>query len=302
MTGQTQLQRNTLLGLAASLLLAAGKLVAGIIGHSTALIADAVESFADTIGSIVVFQALRVADRPPDPRHPYGYGKAEALATLAVGLLLLLAAALICIESIDQILTPHAAPATWTLLVLVGVIAIKEALFRLVLRGAEHARSDAARADAWHHRADAITSAAAFVGVSLAIWGPPLLNMPRLVLADEVAAILASGIIVLTAIGLIRPALAELLDAHSHELAHGIAAIAAAVPDVRLVEKLHVRKSGRGHLVDMHLHVAPDMSVQDAHSLGGRVKATIRSAHPDVHNVLIHIEPAAPDDRDTGSS
>ncbi|MGE3108511.1 MAG: cation diffusion facilitator family transporter [Phycisphaerales bacterium] len=288
------LARNTILGLLASVALAIGKLLAGLIGHSTALIADALESFADTIGSIVVWRALQVADKPPDAAHPYGYGKAEAVAALIVGGLLLLAAGFIVVHSFEELLTPHRAPAAWTLWVLVAVILVKEALFRLVLRGAELGDSDAARADAWHHRSDAVTSAAALIGVSVAIFGPRWFDAPRLVLADEIAAIAASGVIALTATRLVRPALHELLDAAAPALAAAVRQTAADIPGVRLVEKIHARKSGRGYLVDMHLHVDPDLSVRVSHSLAGQVRAAIRRQHASVRDVLIHIEPAEP--------
>ncbi len=161
------LQRNTIIGLVASILLAIVKLMAGIFGRSTALIADATESFADVLGSLFVWQALRVADRPPDEDHPYGYGKAEALSSIAVGLLLVAAAIYIVVKAVHEIVIPHEAPASWTLVVLLLVILVKETLFRLVIQGADELQSDAARADAWHHRSDAITSAAALIGVSV---------------------------------------------------------------------------------------------------------------------------------------
>jgi cation diffusion facilitator family transporter len=291
------LQRNTVIGLFVSIVLAAGKLVSGIVGHSSALVADGVESLADTIGSIAVWQGFRVASRPPDADHPYGYGRAETLAALGVGAMLVVAAAVIVVKAFRDMLSPHSAPASWTLIVLVGVVCAKEVLFRLVLRGADMFESDAARADAWHHRSDAITSAAAFIGVSIAIWGPGVFSAPRLVLADEVAAMVASGIILFTAVRLIRPSLRELLDATTPGLAEKVRATAAQTEGVALVEKVHVRKSGRGYLVDMHLHVPQDLSVRAAHALAGKVKATVREKHPGVHHVLIHVEP---DDRDAG--
>lgn len=286
-----QLQRNTMIGLAASLLLASGKFTAGVLGHSSALIADAVESLADTVGSIVVWQGLRVADRQPDAGHPYGYGKAEAIAALSVGALLLAAAVVIVLKAFQEILTPHQAPASWTLFVLLGVIAVKEGLFRFVLRGAEMYESSAAYADAWHHRSDAVTSTAAVIGVSIAVWGAELFGSPRLVLADEAAALIASGIILFTALRLMRPSLRELLDAAAPDLAERVRATAAQVDGVALVEKVHARKSGRGYHIDMHLQVAPNMGVREAHSLSGKVKACLREKHPNVQHVLIHIEP-----------
>ncbi len=160
------LEQNTLVGFVASVALAIIKFVAGWFGQSTALIADAVESLADTLGSILVWHALRVASKPANPRYPYGYGKAEALASLAIGCLLLLAALYIIFEAFHQIAVPHQPPRSWTLVVLIAVVVIKEGLFRLVHRGADEFDSDAARADAWHHRSDAITSLAALVGVT----------------------------------------------------------------------------------------------------------------------------------------
>ncbi len=285
------LSRNTLIGLAASVALASIKLAAGVFGHSSALIADAVESLADTVGSLVVWQSLRVADRPADHEHPYGHGKAEALATLFVGGLLFVAAGVIVIRAIDDIRTPHSSPEPWTLIVLIAVIAVKEVLFRLVLKGATQHASDAAKADAWHHRSDAITSAAAFLGVSIAIASTRWLNMPSLVLADEVAAIIASAIIVATAINLVRPAFHELLDGSMPEIAAKVGLTAAAVEGVRLIEKCHARKSGRGYHVDMHVQVDRDLPIHEAHALGGKVRAYVRTIHPEVRDVLIHIEP-----------
>lgn len=288
---QKTLNRNTLVGLAASVALASIKMLAGVFGHSSALIADAVESLADTVGSLVVWQSLRVADRPADREHPYGHGKAEALATVFVGGLLFLAAGVIVLRAIDDIRTPHEPPAAWTLIVLIAVILVKEGLFRIVLRGATEHSSDAAKADAWHHRSDAITSAAALLGVGIAIAGWRWLEMPRLVLADEVAAMIASVIIVITATKLIRPALHELLDGSMPEIAAKVGITAGSVEGVRQIEKCYARKSGRGYHVDMHVQVDRDLPIHAAHSLGGKVRAHVRSVHPEVRDVLIHIEP-----------
>lgn len=291
---QSTLQRNTIIGFFASIGLALTKLAAGIWGQSSALIADAVESIADTVGSVLVWQALRVASQPPDQKHPYGYGKAEALASLGVGVLLVAAAVFIVVKSVHEILVPHEAPAAWTLLVLVGVVIIKEVLFRFVMQGADQFDSDAARADAWHHRSDAITSIAALIGVSVAIWGPRWFGIPGLVFADEVAAILASGVILMSAWMLIRPALDELLDAVAHEMVERVRAVASGVDGVREVEKVFVRKSGSGYHVDMHLHVDPEVSVRVAHALSGKVKAILKTEIPRLRGILIHVEPQEP--------
>ncbi len=295
-----ELKANAILGLLASLVLALAKFLAGVFGHSSALVADAVESLADTVGSIVVWQGLRLAAKPADEDHPYGYGKAEALAALIVGFLLLLAAAGIVYKAFLEVLTVHSPPATWTLWVLISVVVVKEALYRRVIRAAKEQASDAARADAWHHRSDAITSAAALIGVAVAIYGPRWFGIPRLVLADEAAAMVASGLIVFTAISIMRDPLGELLDKTSKETAAQVRAVASGIEGVVEVEKLFARKSGRGYHVDMHLHVAPEMHVRDAHALSGKVKALVMSQIPSVKHMLIHIEPAGHDTQPPG--
>ena len=289
-----KLQRNTIIGFVASVLLAIMKLAAGVMGRSSALIADAVESFADTLGSMFVWQALRVAAKPADRDHPYGYGKAEALASLAVGGMLIVAAVYIVIKSFHEIVIPHEPPAPWTLGVLIFIVCVKEVLFRVVMRGADELESSAAKADAWHHRSDAITSAAAFLGVTIAVWGPQIFGIKALVMADEAAAILASGIILMTAVQIIRPSLLELMDATSHDLAAKVVSIAERVEGVCLIEKVLVRKSGAGFHLDMHLQVDPDLSIRVAHALAGKVKATLKSAMPGLVTVLIHVEPFEP--------
>ncbi|MGD9690050.1 MAG: cation diffusion facilitator family transporter [Phycisphaerales bacterium] len=297
-----RLQRNTIIGLAVSIALAGGKLVGGILGHSSALVTDAVESIGDTLGSVIVWWGLKVGEQGPDERHPYGYGRAETIAALGVGVMLVVAAAIIIVRALVQIMTPHEAPAAWTLGVLAVVVVVKEGLFRLVLGGADAMASDAARADAWHHRSDAITSAAAMVGILIAVWGPGIFNVPSLVLADEAAAVFAGVIIIFTASRFIAPSLRELLDASSPQLAEKVRRTAGAVEGVRLVEKVHARKNGRGYLIDMHLHVAPEITVREGHALAGRVKATIRREHPSVRHMLIHVEPAETENSSPGPS
>ncbi len=288
----SNLQRNTIVGLLFSVLLTVVKFLAGWLGSSSALIADAIESLADVFGSMLVWQALRVAEQPADDRHPYGYGKAESLSALAVGTIMLVAAVVIVVKAFREIVIPHSPPATWTIWVLVMIIITKELLFRLVVHGANQYDSDAARADAWHHRADAVTSLAALIGVAVAIWGPWFTGIGSLVLADEVAAILASGAIVVTALGLIRPAISDLLDAASHETIAVVKDLAGRVEGIKLVEKVWVRKSGSGYYVDMHLHVDPELSIKDAHSLAGKVKSKLKADVPRILGVLIHIEPS----------
>src|SRR6266567_2851869 len=270
--------RATFLGLAVNLLLAAGKLTAGLLGHSQALVADAVESLADIFSSIVVWRGLVVAAEPADADHPYGHGKAEPIAAAIVATMLLLAAVGIAVQAVREILQPRQGPATFTLLVLVGVVILKEALFRFVLREANSVKSTAVSADAWHHRSDVITSLAAVMGISVALIGGTGFE--------------AAGIIAWNGWRLLRPALDELMDtAPARTLGEQIRAIAAAVPGIDRVEKCVTRKMGYHYFVDMHVEVDPAMTVERAHGIGHVVKDRIRAALPDVHDVLVHIEP-----------
>ncbi len=269
--------------------------LAGIFGHSYALVADAAESVADIGGSVVVWSGLNVASRSPDFDHPYGHGKAEPLATAAVGIILCAAALGILVEAIRAMFAPHGIPAAFTLGVLVLVIVVKAVLFRTVLRVAVDVGSRALAADAWHHRADIITSAAAFIGISATLIGGPAWAW-----CDGAAGSVASIIVFLNGVHILRPALHELMDgAPDIELLNMVAAAARGVAGVRMIEQLKARKVGNQYLVDLHAQADPAMSLDDAHVLSGCIKTAIRDAVPSVHNVLVHMEPfrASPVDR-----
>ncbi len=277
-----------LVGILTNVLLAAAKLAAGIAGHSQALIADAVESFADIFSSVVVWRGLVVAATPADDDHPYGHGKAEPIAAAVVATMLLLAAAGIAFQSIQEMIAPHQGPAGFTLVVLLGVIVTKEALFRFVLREATSAESQAMQTDAWHHRSDAITSLAAGIGISIA-----LLGGPAYAAADDIAAVVAAGIIGWNGWRLLRPALDELMDTSPNPaVAAEIRRVAAQVEGVEAVEKCLLRKMGLTYYVDMHVEVDPLMTVQSAHAIAHRVKDRVRARLPIVADVLVHLEPA----------
>jgi cation diffusion facilitator family transporter len=268
--------------------LAAGKLAAGILGHSHALIADAVESFADIFSSVIVWRGLVVAAAPADEDHPYGHGKAEPIAAAIVSTMLLLAAAGIALKSVEGIFSPTRGPEPFTLAVLVAVIIIKEALYRFVLRESRSVDSSAVRTDAWHHRSDAITSLAAGIGITVALIGGKGYES-----ADNVAAIVAAGIIAWNGWRLLRPALDELMDASPQtEVIEQIRQIAATIPGVERVEKCIVRKMGYHYFVDMHMEVNPQMTVERAHGIAHEVKDRVRGQLPAVYDVLVHIEPA----------
>jgi cation diffusion facilitator family transporter len=269
-------------------LLAGGKTVAGVVGHSHALVADGVESLADLVSSLVVWRGLVVASTPPDADHPYGHGKAEPIAAAVVATMLFVAAAWIAVTSVLEILQPHRSPAPFTLGVLIAVVLVKEGLFRLVLREAVSLESTAVKSDAWHHRSDAITSLAAGVGITVALIGGP-----GWAIADDVAALVAAGIIAWNGWGLLRGTLAELMDTAPDPVFNNrICGIAAGSPGVVRVEQCRGRKMGGQYFVDMHLEVDPALPVRDAHAIAHAVKDRVRAEVPAVADVLIHVEPA----------
>jgi len=279
------------LGMLVNALLAIIKLVAGLVGNTYALVADAVESTADILASLVVWGGLRVASRNPDEEYPFGYGKAESLAAAVVSIMLLGAAVGIAIEAVREIRTPHNTPAPWTLLVLIAVLAVKWVMYRRTALIGIEARSTAVQADAWHHASDAITSAAAFIGISVALWGGKGWEQ-----ADDWAALFASCIIFYNGLLLMRPALHDLMDRMpGSEIVEPVRKAAAAVPGVRAVEKLSARKAGLVYYVDIHVQADPAMSLQDSHELSGAVKSAIRRSVPSVRGALIHMEPFEPE-------
>ena len=280
--------RLVLMGVIGNTLLAAVKLIAGIVGTSYALIADAVESMVDVVGSVVVLGGLRLASREADEVFPYGYGKAEALSAFVVGLIILFAAIGIVIQAVREILTPHHAPAPFTLIVLLGVVLVKETLSRLVSRANRGDMSVALSADSFHHRADAITSGAAATGIAIALWGGAGWES-----TDDWAALVASAIIFYNGLAIIRRATTQLLDRRpSEQVLEQVKTAALAVAGVLDVEKLWVRQSGTVYFVDIHVHADPAMSLLVSHDVSHAVKSAISERVPGVKNVLVHMEPA----------
>jgi len=282
--------RSAQTGILVNASLAGVKLVAGLVGNSYALVADAVESTADILSSTIVWGGLRVASRDPDAEYPVGYGKAEPLAAAVVSLMLLGASVGIAFEAIREIRTPHHTPAPWTLAVLVGVVLVKWVLSRRVHAVGAEIRSTAVQADAWHHLSDALTSAAAFVGISIAVVGGPGWES-----ADDWAALAAAGVIAVNGVRTLRPALAEIMDRMpGPDVTGPVRRAAEAVAGVLATEKLTVTKAGMAYRVTIHVQADPSMPLDAAHVLSGKVKSAIRAALPQVQSVLVHMEPYEP--------
>jgi len=274
-------------GLLANIGLVLLKLVTGLIGNSYALVADAIESSTDVFSSLIVWRGLQITGKPPDEEYRYGYGKAESIATAVVALMLIGAAICIAIMAVREIVTPHQAPAPFTLIVLGAVILVKEFLFRRVLAVGEAIGSTAVLADAWHHRTDVLVSAAAFIGITIALWGGAGWES-----ADDWAAMVAAAIMIANGIRMMRAAVDDLMDRMPEtELVEKIARAAQSTWGVLAIEKLRVRKLGTKYFVDVHVQADPTLSLRDAHVLSGKVKGAVRTSVPAVDEVLVHMEP-----------
>lgn len=279
-----------LIGIAVNAALAGLKIVAGFFGNSYALIADGIESTADIVTSIVVWGGLRVAETPANERHPYGYGKAEALSGIVAALALLTAAAMIAIQSIREIMTPHHLPHWSTLMVLVIVVVTKEVLARWVGEIGKDSDSSSLQADAWHHRADALTSAAAFVGITIGLIGGPGYEP-----ADDWAALLACLVIAFSGVRLLLMGARELLDAAPPKtFEEQVRSAAQTVDGVLAIEKCRIRKSGMQYFVEIHVEVDGNSTVHEGHQTAGRVRHSLKNAGLRIGDAFVHIEPYQP--------
>lgn len=279
--------KTIIVGVVINMLLATIKIISGILGNSYALIADGIESTTDIFSSLIVYGGLKIAAKPPDENHPYGHGKAESLSAFVVSLALLVAALAICIQSIREIITPHHAPAVFTLYILIGVVLVKEVLFRFVLDVSKELNSTSIKVDAWHHRSDAITSAAAFIGISIALIGGDGYES-----ADDWAALLASGLITYNGIKLLRIALHDIMDAApSTELENQIRNLSKTIDGVIDIEKCYIRKSGLVYIVDIHVIVDGNLSVYEGHYISHKLKDKLCTSDLLIFSVMVHIEP-----------
>lgn len=261
--------------------------LAGFFGNSYALIADAIESTTDIFASFLVLFGIKYSNRPADENHPYGHGRAEPLITFLVVGFLITSATIIAYESILNIQTPHNLPKSWTLFVLGAIIIWKEYSFQLVMKRSIETNSSALKADAWHHRSDAITSVAAFIGISIA-----LILGKGYESADDWAALFASGFIFYNSYLIFRPALGEIMDEHLYDdLIEHIRTVASQVDGIIDTEKCFIRKSGMKYHVDLHAIVSAEISVKEGHQLAHILKDTLRKDIPELGHVLIHVEP-----------
>ena len=268
------------------------KIGVGVIGNSYALIADGIESASDIFTSTVTWAGFRWSLKPPDEDHPYGYGKIDALSGIFSGACLLGAAGWIAYQSILEIRTPHHLPAWFTLPVLLGVVAVKEFLSRRVFAVAHHLGSSALQGDAWHHRSDAITSAAAAIGITIALIGGKGYEA-----ADDWGALVACSVIVANALRMLKGSVSDALDRSAPAaIRDAITEAATSVHGVERIEKCIVRKSGIYFFVELHVEIGPSVTIREGHRIGHEVKSALLSSDLRIKDVIVHLEPAAEPD------
>ena len=288
MTNEEKAVKATYFSIIGNTSLAIIKGLAGYFGNSYALIADAIESTADIFSSFLVLFGIKYSSRPADKNHPYGHGRAEPLITFLVVGFLITSATVIAYESIENIRTPHDLPEPFTLIILAAIIVWKEISFRLVMQRSKETNSSALKADAWHHRSDAITSIAAFVGISIALFMGKGYEA-----ADDWAALFAAGFILYNSFMIFRPALGEIMDENLYDdLIERIRIVSLSVDGILGTEKCFIRKSGMRYHVDLHALVSASISVKEGHRLSHELQDTLKIKIPELGNILIHIEPA----------
>lgn len=280
-------KQTVLISLLGNIVLALLKAITGFLGNSYALIADAIESTTDVFASLLVLFGIKYSNRPADENHPYGHGKAEPLVTFMVVAFLVVSAAVIVHESIQNIRIPHEPPKSWTLYFLGAIVVWKESMYRIVIRKSKEIGSTTLKAEAWHHRSDAITSVLAFLGILISV-----LTGGEYAQADDWAALLASVFILYNCYKIFRPALGEIMDEHQYdELVQKIRELSVEVDGVTDTEKCFVRKSGINYYVDLHVIVDGEISVREGHRISHELKDHLQNEISEISQVLIHVEP-----------
>jgi len=280
-------QRLAIAGMLVSGTLAVLKVVFGLRGNSTAVVADGLESASDIFASGFVLLGLTLAAKPPDKEHPYGHGRAETLTGLLIGLGLTAAGALICFGSAQQIGRPHPGVQPWVVWPLLASLAAKAVLATLKFRHGRRLQSDALTADAWNDAMDTLSASAALCAVGLALFNPA-----RFSDADRIGGFVVGLVVVGVGVRVARNTALQLMDTmpdESHMVQ--IRAAASTVPGVRGIEKCFARKTGLRYHVDLHLEVDPDMTVRQSHYLAHQVRERIVESLDWVADVLVHVEP-----------
>jgi len=289
-----QVRRITWMGLILNTLLAILKFVAGVLGHSQAILADAVHTVSDFGTDLALLIGIRAWSKPRDKQHPFGHERIETVIALFMGILLALVGLWIAHGSLRGIQKDHLLPPGYIALVAAGIsIVSKEAMYHWTRYVGRKTSSIALTANAWHHRSDALSSLPA----GLAVLGAILLP-PQWAFLDHIGALVVCMFLFHAAYKIIAPAVAELLDTvpESH-VPKELLEVIAQTPGVLLVHNVRVRSAGASVLTDAHIEVAPDISVTAGHDIAERVKQRVLAQLPEVVEITIHVEPFGDTDR-----
>ncbi|MEO0070595.1 MAG: cation diffusion facilitator family transporter [candidate division WOR-3 bacterium] len=284
----------TILGMVINIILCGGKILAGFSAQSSAIIADGLHSLSDLGSDIPVLWGITAAKRPPDRDHHYGHFRYESLTALFVGILLILASLYIAIHSLITLSEKHNGIRNWLpFWWAIASIVLKEMLYWLTISVGRRYHNPAVTANAWHHRSDAFSSIAAASGIAGALIGGP-----RWAFLDHLTAVLLASFLIFIALRIIRESIQKLSDRAPHpETLSRLYQTIASIPGVISFHAFRARHSGAGNRIEMdvHIQVDPKISVEDGHEIANRVEKEVRSANPDVTNIVVHIEPKKED-------
>jgi len=289
---EKKIYRVTILGSIVNLFLLFFKFLAGILGHSAAMIADAVHSLSDFITDIIVIIFVKISSKPADKKHENGHGKYETLATSIIGFILAGIGISIGYNGISKIIdvingNSIESPGIIALIAALVSIFSKEAIFRITKRVSKDVNSSALEANAWHHRSDALSS----IGTAIGIGGAIILGDKWTVL-DPIAAVIVSIFIIISSFEIIRESLGELLESSLPiEVEETIIKIAAEEPNVTDVHNIHTRKVGNRMMIEMHIRMPDDMTIKIAHDHATNIEKRIKQQLGSQTHIMLHIEP-----------
>ena len=292
MNREKQIFRVTLLGSFVNLLLVVFKFIAGIVGHSAAMIADAVHSLSDFITDIIVIIFVAISGKPEDSDHSYGHGKYETLATAVIGIILFFVGVGLLISGIKAIVgalqgEPLQAPSLLALIAAVISIVVKEALYRYTVKRGKALGSSSVVANAWHHRSDALSS----IGTAIGIGGAVFLGEQWRIL-DPIAAVVVSIFIVKVAVELIKPCIDELVERSlPEEVEQRIHALILQSPQVSSPHHLRTRRIGSCIAIEVHIRMDGQISLSEAHQVASDIERRLKAEFGEKTHIGIHMEP-----------
>ena len=273
-------------GILGNILLAGFKLFAGVIGRSGAMVSDAVHSLSDVFATFIAYFGVRLSKQPEDEEHPYGHERIESVASLFLGLILAGTGLGIGYTGLRKLFSPEALeiPTLLPLIAAVVSIAVKEGMFQYTMHYAKKLDSTAFKADAWHHRSDALSSVGSFIGIGLAKLGFPIM--------DPIASLVICLFILKVAYDISKDAVSKMLDTScGEEFEQDVRSFAEEQPGVERIDLLHTRQFGSKVYIELEIAVRGDMPLVDAHAIAENVHRGLERRYPNVKHVMVHVNP-----------